>query len=207
MPGEEQGRQLSRVEREVLEVGLGLAVVDAQLLVGPGKQAVQVGRIGHPVAVLNSLIALADEANRPQRHLADQGGGSGRPLLLGPPQGRGGQGQGGKRLAPRPALRLGLGRRAAIDRPRSLLGQSQSGQGQHPRAGCPRRCPVGDRGLFDELPPRQLTFISVLCRRHRVVLVLCAFARKSTKQAFFGKFPEAECIPPQRNITLAEPVW
>ena len=100
VPGEEQGRQLPRVEREVLEVGLGLAVVDAQLLVGPGKQACQVGRIGHPVAVLNSLIALADEANRPQRHLTDQGGESGRPLLPGPPQGRGGQGQGGNDSPP-----------------------------------------------------------------------------------------------------------
>ena len=115
--GEEEGRQLSRVEREMLEVGLGLAVVDAQLLVGPGQQAVQVGRIGHPVAVLNPLVSLANEANRPQRHLADQRWGSGRPLLLGATKWRCRERQRRKRFAAGPALGLGLGRRSAVHRP------------------------------------------------------------------------------------------
>ena len=98
------------------EIGLGRRVVDPQLLRRPVQQRDHVGRIGHPVAILHPLAVLRHPADGSQQRLADQRRRTGGPLLFGAAQGGDGERKGPKGFPARAVLRLGLRRRAAIDR-------------------------------------------------------------------------------------------
>ena len=155
VPGEEQHRQLARIEGEMGEIDLDRAIVDPQFAGGPGEQSLHVGGIGHPVAVLNPFSVLGHPACVAQRGFADQGGRTRRALLLAAAQRRGGQRQRRKRFAARLMLRLGLRRRTAIDRPGvAFVGPAERRQPQaaFDAAADGRRQPE----TFEKLPPRNV---------------------------------------------------
>ena len=136
------------------EIDLDRPIVDPQLVGGPGQQRHHVGRIGHPVAVLDPLAVLGDPAGGAQGRLADQGRRAGRPLLLAAPQRRGRQRQRRERFAARLVLRLGRRRRAAIDRPGVAFvgpGRAWAGRGRRIAAAHGRRQPKP----LKKLPPRE----------------------------------------------------
>ena len=134
------------------EVGLDRPIVDPQLLGRPVQQRHHVGRIGHPVAVLDPLAVLGDPAGGAQADLAHQGRRAGGPLLLAPPQRRGRQRQRRKRLAARLVLGLGRRRRAAVDGAGvAFFGPSKRRQANAAGPADGRRKPKP----LDKLPPRE----------------------------------------------------
>ena len=113
--GKQHGGHFAGIVREMGKVAFDGPVADAELLVQPSQKAVDVGRVGHPIAVGDPLAVDRLKPGLAERHLGNQRRRGRRPLPLGSPQRSDRQRQRGEALPRLTPMRLCLLGRAAID--------------------------------------------------------------------------------------------